>query len=245
MIGATLGGGIGRQDGVLGLIIDALESVQIVTASGQLIIASETINPDLFWGIRGAGANFGVVVSATYKLSPLPEAGIYTGADLIFSAAQNVSYFKTVEALQMVPELTVETIMAFNKTTNEPNILTSIVYVGRKEDAVRAIQPLLDVQPTYSHIIEIPWNRLPYETTFGLDKPVCEDRQIYDIYSVSTRVFSADAMIASYEKLAGFWQAHPEGKNSVIVLETWANQATVAVPDDATAYPWRDATTYM
>ena len=63
MMGATLGGGIGRSHGIHGMIIDALVSVRLVTADGQIIEASEKTNSDLFWGIRGAGQNFGIVVS--------------------------------------------------------------------------------------------------------------------------------------------------------------------------------------
>lgn len=66
--GLTLGGGYGWLDGKYGLACDNVVSVDIVTADANLLTASATENPDLFWGARGAGANFGVVTSFEYEL---------------------------------------------------------------------------------------------------------------------------------------------------------------------------------
>jgi FAD/FMN-containing dehydrogenase len=72
--GLTLGGGMGRLQRRFGLTIDNLLSVELVTADGQLVRASEEENADLFWGIRGAGANFGIVTSFEFRLHPLDGA---------------------------------------------------------------------------------------------------------------------------------------------------------------------------
>jgi len=69
--GLTLGGGMGRLQRKLGLTIDNLLSVDIVTADGRMLHVSDDENADLFWGIRGAGANFGVVTSFELKLHPV------------------------------------------------------------------------------------------------------------------------------------------------------------------------------
>jgi len=66
--GLTLGGGIGWLMGKYGLALDNVQSVELVTAEGQVLRASAERHPDLFWAVRGGGGNFGVVTSFEYRL---------------------------------------------------------------------------------------------------------------------------------------------------------------------------------
>ena len=69
--GLTLGGGYGWLQGKYGLAIDNLTSVEVVTANGSVVRASEEVNVDLFWALRGGGGNFGVATSFTFRLHPV------------------------------------------------------------------------------------------------------------------------------------------------------------------------------
>lgn len=69
--GLTLGGGLGHLRRKYGLAIDNLLSVDMVTADGQAVTASQDENSDLFWGIRGGGGNFGIVTSFEFQLHPV------------------------------------------------------------------------------------------------------------------------------------------------------------------------------
>jgi FAD/FMN-containing dehydrogenase len=65
--GLTLGGGLGYLMGKYGLAVDNLVSAEMVLADGSVVTASEETDPDLFWAIRGAGANFGVATSLEFE----------------------------------------------------------------------------------------------------------------------------------------------------------------------------------
>ncbi len=69
--GLTLGGGLGWLMSKYGLALDNLRSVELVTANGEVLQASEDKHPDLFWAVRGGGGNFGVATSFEYQLHPV------------------------------------------------------------------------------------------------------------------------------------------------------------------------------
>src|ERR687889_104485 len=79
--GLTLGGGINWVMRKYGLTIDQLLSVDLITADGEFVKASASENPDLFWGVRGGGGNFGIVTQFEFRLNPV---GPIVLAGLIF-----------------------------------------------------------------------------------------------------------------------------------------------------------------
>ncbi|HUQ62827.1 MAG TPA: FAD-binding oxidoreductase [Acidimicrobiales bacterium] len=81
LAGLTLGGGIGWVMRKLGLTIDQLLSVDVITADGAFVRGSEDENADLFWGVRGGGGNFGIVTDFEFRLNPV---GPYVVAGTVF-----------------------------------------------------------------------------------------------------------------------------------------------------------------
>ncbi|OGO59151.1 MAG: hypothetical protein A2V85_07255, partial [Chloroflexi bacterium RBG_16_72_14] len=84
--GLTLGGGVGRLQRQFGLTIDHLAAVELITADGRLVRATETEEPELFWGMRGAGWNFGIATAFEFRLQPFGPS-LHRGV-LIFPATE-------------------------------------------------------------------------------------------------------------------------------------------------------------
>jgi FAD/FMN-containing dehydrogenase len=103
--GLTLGGGIGWLTRKHGLSVDNLLGADVVTADGELVAASEHDHPDLFWGLRGGGGNFGVVTSFLFRCHPVGEHGMIIGGPVLYDIADVEDLFRWYrELLPALPE---------------------------------------------------------------------------------------------------------------------------------------------
>jgi FAD/FMN-containing dehydrogenase len=84
--GLTLGGGFGRVARRFGLALDNVRAAQVVTGRGEILRVSADENPDLYWGVRGGGGNFGVVTSFDFGLHPMQRQVF--GGTMLFPMAQ-------------------------------------------------------------------------------------------------------------------------------------------------------------
>lgn len=148
--GLTLGGGVGWLMRKHGLTVDNLLAVDVVTANGELLRASEDEHPDLFWALRGGGGNFGVVTSFEFRLHPVGPsvlAGpliwdasdaaevLHCYRDLISDAPDElgtVVRFGTAPPLQVIPE----------DLHWHPVVMIGACYAGPIEDGERVLRPL-------------------------------------------------------------------------------------------------------
>ncbi len=140
--GLTLGGGFGRLARRYGLALDNLRSVDIVTADGRLLHASAEENPDLFWGVRGGGGNFGVVTSFEFALHPMSRQVI--GGDLRFpiARARELLDFYADYATQAPNDLYVDAGMAAPPGGRDGVFEFGVCYSGPPGEAERVLAPL-------------------------------------------------------------------------------------------------------
>lgn len=108
IMGASLGAGYSRFMGEHGFTIDNILSLRVVLASGEIVDASPSSHPDLWWALRGAGANFGIVVGAIFKAYPTPRAnnGAWVGS-LIFAEDKIEKVVSAVNELELSSKMAI------------------------------------------------------------------------------------------------------------------------------------------
>ena len=164
--GLTLGGGFGWQSRKYGMSIDNLVSADVVTADGKLARASAKDSPELFWGIRGGGGNFGIVTSFEFQLHPVgPE--LLSGLIVFpFSEAKTVlqRYRDFVDT--MPDELSIWVVLRQApplpflpaEVHGKEVVLLALLYTGDPRDGEKAIAPLRGFGEAHGeHIGPIPY----------------------------------------------------------------------------------------
>ncbi|MGH3522734.1 MAG: FAD-binding oxidoreductase [Mycobacterium sp.] len=165
--GLTLGGGIGWLQRKCGLACDNLLAVEVVTATGERLRASEAENPELFWGVRGGGGNFGVVTSFEFRLHPVSTV---VGGLLLFPATRAVEVLRfyrdyvracpdelttwlsaiTAPAADFVPE----------DLQGQAALAVLACHCGDPADAEAALAPLRALGPTVDLVESMPYPAL-------------------------------------------------------------------------------------
>jgi FAD/FMN-containing dehydrogenase len=174
MAGFTLGGGYGPLMGAYGLGADNLLSAQVVTANGQLMTANADEHPDLLWGLRGGGGNFGVVVSLEYRLHPLTT--VLSGL-LLYPLDRARAVLRNFnEFIATAPdELTIQPGF-FQMPDGKTVLFLSPTYCGAIAAGEQAIAPLRTfIEPLVDQVQPVAYNALIH----GLDAMVPEGRNYY------------------------------------------------------------------
>jgi FAD/FMN-containing dehydrogenase len=138
--GLTLGGGVGWLVRKYGLTCDNLLSCEVVTADGELLTASRTINPDLFWGLRGGGGNFGIVASFLFRAHPVSM--VLSGL-ILYPRNQADAVLRHYRAFMTTApeELTAYAAMIWTPE-GVPVVGVAVCYCGDLADGERVLGPL-------------------------------------------------------------------------------------------------------
>ncbi|UKZ52882.1 hypothetical protein TrVGV298_006669 [Trichoderma virens] len=232
--GFILGGGMGWLTPKLGLTIDNLLSAQVVLADGSIVTASEKENDDLFWALRGAGQNFGVVTSFTLRL--YHQEKVYAGP-IIF----------TLDKLPAVVAFT--NWFHHNHTGNEafwagvcgsapgasdPAIMCMVFRSGSQKEGEEFYKPLLNLGP-----LNVLAAEMQYHKANDL-VPHCEER-VRRLQGGANFVMPLD--VDFVQRIADEFLAFVEDKGigggSMCMFECVPWGKVISVPKDATAYPSR------
>ena len=167
--GITLGGGVGWLSRKLGLTIDSLDSVEVVTAEGQLVAADEHTRQDLFWAVRGGGGNFGVVTRFRYRLHPI---GTVLGGALVLPATHEVirgvidladaapDELTTISLITRLPPLSIVP----PEMHGQLAVLITLVWCGEVDEGARFVNTFRTLAPPIADLL----HPRPYPSMYEL-----------------------------------------------------------------------------
>ena len=229
--GLATGGGFGRLGRKYGLTLDNVRAVEVVSADGRLRRASAEEYPDLYWGVRGGGSNFGVVTGFEFQLHPMQREVLLGNFSYPYAKLKDALAFYAEFAAGAPDELQIDLVYGFPPGNEQGFVFFQNVWCG-KESVGRKL----------------------FEQYASLGKPIRETVAMTD-YEVIQRSGDWDAprATATYMK-GGFLSAFTPGLIDDIVdgMEPGAGRSTMMifqqaggaisrVPADATAFPHRYA----
>lgn len=228
--GVTLGGGLGWLSGLHGASCDNLLSASLVTADARLLASDANHYPDLFWGLRGAGANFGVTTSFECQLHPI---GPITGGDIHYSirdARTVLRYFR--EVMDEAPDAFQATL---NLTPGERGVFVSLCHAGSEQAAERLMRSFRAIASPTKEFLKrqeyAAFAERPAATNPGNTAPPA----FRGIQTVYRERLSEDLIDIVVERLN---QASPE---TIMGISHYMHGQVCRVAPDATAFPLRDA----
>ncbi|KAL8783314.1 MAG: hypothetical protein Q9195_009422, partial [Heterodermia aff. obscurata] len=242
VLGATLGGGHGRLQGLHGMSIDQLRRLRVVLASGQAITVSPTENADLWYGMRGAGQNFGIVTEADFQTAPQVPKGTHYDVEMQFADADLEKVLELMNRqikAPLPPQLAVDIVFGANATTLKPVIAINFVYAGPQSSGQKWSTPWKALGPLTFTERTIPWSELPFKAGNGLIAAQCLKYGYKNTYSLNLPTFHPPTLRSVYTSWTHFLATHPNANASTVLFEVYGQQGVRSFPAASSAFPNR------
>ncbi|KAI4244792.1 MAG: hypothetical protein LQ352_006715 [Teloschistes flavicans] len=241
-MGPALGGGFGRYMGYWGLAADQIIDLDVVLADGSMTKVSATSKPDLFWGMRGAGHNFGIVTRFNYKIYDRPAPAWFYSA-MFFTNDKLENFFELLNDLvdngNQRKELTGYTLFLMNPeiSKTEPVMLFSIYYAGTAAAAEPYLSPFFKLGPVIATNGSTSYPDLANAVGSGVDSPVCQDGGSAALFPTGLKTFNATANRAVMNLFKQMVTETPEFNSSIVQLENYSVQKMQTI-DPASTSSW-------
>nr|UOS85803.1 FAD-linked oxidoreductase [Hypoxylon rubiginosum] len=242
VVGATLGAGISGNQGYMGLLIDLLEEAQVVTSTGDVVTASRRENPDLFWALRGAGANFGIVTSATYTVPKTPNNGNVTNASYLFQGSKAREVYEYLATLDddMSAFLALNIVALVDPNSGQVVVIVNANFAGPVSVAKEYLAPLEALGPLRSEMFSVAWPDVASTSFFGIeDTRACSRNQHVNMRSVAAKRTDPQVTLEFITELDRFTKANPDVMTTVMI-HRFPTQKVLGVSDEDSVYPHRD-----
>ncbi|TAQ85444.1 hypothetical protein B7494_g6222 [Chlorociboria aeruginascens] len=239
MIGVTLGGGHGRLQGAYGLIIDNLVSLRVITANGTPLTVSATQNPDLFYGMKGAGQNFGVVTEAVYNTHPQISQGLYYNVDMLFTGDKLEAILTLINSFipNQPAELAFVIVFLGIDPTGPPNILVNIVWSGPRSTGLKYSQPFNATNPLSFTESILTWPELPTKSGEGaFGSTGCVNGLKQDVFTANIESYNLTTFRSVFDQFGVFQKSSPDLNETGILMEVFPRQAVNAAQANLAAY---------
>lgn len=246
--GATLGGGIGPYSGLHGPISDSLLSVEVITGRGDLLNVSSTQHPDLFYAIKGAGFNYGVVTSLTYKIYPATNGGQAMVAQMIFPGSLNESIWQLVESFvgSQPKELTIALSVAFDARQGGLVVVGNFIFAGPQVMGVPLIQPFLDLQPQHVDIATVKWADIPAVAFYGgIAQGGCAPGAHYVPYALNLYRVDVPNLVRVMAYIEAAMAANVTLRGTSIAWAQYAPHGFRLRTCDSSAFPYRHVVAFV
>jgi FAD/FMN-containing dehydrogenase len=227
--GLTLGGGLGWLMRSYGMACDNLIGAEVVTADGQVVHASASENPDLFWALRGGGGNFGVVTTFEFQLH---KVSTVLGGALFYplARARDVLRFYR-DFVRTAPDALTVFAAMMHSPDGHPVCAMAMCYNGPVDEGERAIKAIRDFEaPIAGEVGPIPYTAL--QTMLDAAFPGGLQVHWRSEFLASIPDALIEALVSTYERVPS--------PLSAILIEQFGG-AVHRVAADSTAFDNRDA----
>ena len=209
---------------------------------------SSTQNPELFYALKGAGFNYGVATSLTYRIYPATNGGQAMLAQMIFPGAMNESVWTITNSFvaSQPKELAISLDARYVATMGGMVIMANFIYAGPQADGTELIQPYLDLQPINLNVSMVAWADIPSVAFYGgIAEGGCSPGAYYVPYSLNLYQVDVPSLVDIVNYMNTTIAANATLQGAGIAWAQYGSYGFQLQDDDSSAWPYRDVVAFV